>query len=307
MKPLGSYAGARIVFTNWRDLRHPSAGGAEVDRQRVAELFAEAGAQVELLTAAVEGAPAHELVNGVRIHRMGNALHGPIRSRYGGFFGVAVGSTRSSTARPFRSSPARRLSPDPDRVCDPPRPSGPVLALPAASGGGHRPDPRRLGHAQDLFGPTLRGRLALHACRRAAGADAAGRDPCAGERHRLRARPDVERSDAPRIVSVGRLVAHKRLDYLLESLREILNEIPDVHLDVVGDGPARASLEALASELGIDDSVTFHGFVSEEEKRRLVVRGWVTAITSLSEGSGLTIVEANALASRRRPRRPGRP
>ena len=30
MKPLGSYAGARIVFTNWRDLRNPSAGGAEV-------------------------------------------------------------------------------------------------------------------------------------------------------------------------------------------------------------------------------------------------------------------------------------
>ena len=41
--------------------------------------------------------------------------------------------------------------------------------------------------------------------------------------------------------------------------------------------------------------MTFHGFVSEESKRRLVARGWVTAITSLSEGWGLTIVEANSL------------
>jgi hypothetical protein len=96
-------------------------------------------------------------------------------------------------------------------------------------------------------------------------------------------------------VSVGRLVAHKRLDYLLESLREIREAVADVELDIVGDGPARESLEQLAHDLGVDDIVTFHGFVSEEEKRRLVSRGWVTAITSLSEGWGLTIVEANSL------------
>ena len=47
MKPLGTYKGARIVFCNWRDLRNPAAGGAEVYAQRVAELFAEAGAQVD--------------------------------------------------------------------------------------------------------------------------------------------------------------------------------------------------------------------------------------------------------------------
>lgn len=45
---------------------------------------------------------------------------------------------------------------------------------------------------------------------------------------------------------------------------------PRLHLTVVGDGPARADLEALAAELGIGDRVSFTGLATREEIPRLV-------------------------------------
>ena len=44
--------------------------------------------------------------------------------------------------------------------------------------------------------------------------------------------------------------------------------------------------------LGISDRVTFHGFVSEQEKHELLARAWVHAMPSLKEGWGLVVVEA---------------
>jgi glycosyltransferase involved in cell wall biosynthesis len=109
------------------------------------------------------------------------------------------------------------------------------------------------------------------------------------------ARPAQRRATTPRLVSVGRLVAHKRVEILLEALPEVRAALPAVRLDVVGDGPARPALEQRAQALGVDDIVTFHGFVSEEDRRRLVADAWATAITSTSEGWGLTVIEAAAL------------
>jgi len=54
------------------------------------------------------------------------------------------------------------------------------------------------------------------------------------------------------------------LDKALHTIADI-RTTTDVHLLVVGDGPARASLEALAGELGIADRLTFTGIVQRAE------------------------------------------
>ncbi|MGH0028190.1 MAG: glycosyltransferase family 4 protein [Myxococcota bacterium] len=64
-------------------------------------------------------------------------------------------------------------------------------------------------------------------------------------------------ADGPlRVLSVARLVPKKGIDLLVRALAE--SDL-DWRLDVVGDGPERASLEALARELGVGDRVTLHG------------------------------------------------
>ena len=50
----------------------------------------------------------------------------------------------------------------------------------------------------------------------------------------------------------------------------------------------------MVAALGVAEHVRFTGFVSEEEKVRLLRECWVVANTSSKEGWGLTVIEANA-------------
>lgn len=61
------------------------------------------------------------------------------------------------------------------------------------------------------------------------------------------------------LVYVGRLAAVKNHALLLNAFRAALSAMPGLRLWMVGDGPERAALEGLASELGIAAQVTFWG------------------------------------------------
>jgi glycosyltransferase involved in cell wall biosynthesis len=62
-----------------------------------------------------------------------------------------------------------------------------------------------------------------------------------------------------RLIAVARLVHQKGYDLLLRAFAQIATAAPEWQLDIVGDGPLRAELEAHAEALGIDDQVHFHG------------------------------------------------
>ena len=68
------FRGQTVAFFNWRDQDHPRAGGAEVYCHRLAERFAAAGAEVQIVTSRPKGAARYAERDGVRIHRGGNAL-----------------------------------------------------------------------------------------------------------------------------------------------------------------------------------------------------------------------------------------
>lgn len=99
---------------------------------------------------------------------------------------------------------------------------------------------------------------------------------------------------------VGRLAAKKGVDWLLRSFARAVEEIPNLHLDIVGDGPMRSELERLASSLGILDRVSFLGARPHGELRRLYCGSSATIVPSVQarggdqEGLGLTAVEALA-------------
>jgi glycosyltransferase involved in cell wall biosynthesis len=63
---------------------------------------------------------------------------------------------------------------------------------------------------------------------------------------------------------------------------------------IVGDGDSRKELENLAVKLGIDGSVTFTGYIGDEEKAVAIQRMHLIVNTSSKEGWGLTVLEANA-------------
>lgn len=69
----------------------------------------------------------------------------------------------------------------------------------------------------------------------------------------------------PTLVAAGQLAPWKGYDDLLRAI-EIVNRRQVVRLVVLGDGPSRSALEALAAELGVADIVRFEGFVSNPQK-----------------------------------------
>ncbi len=95
--------------------------------------------------------------------------------------------------------------------------------------------------------------------------------------------------DGPlRLSLVARLEPRKGVDVALRALARV----PDVRLDVVGDGPERAALDALARELGVDARVHFWGYRPDPEV--VVAAADAALCSSRTEGLPLGVLEAMA-------------
>lgn len=96
-----------------------------------------------------------------------------------------------------------------------------------------------------------------------------------------------------RVSVVSRLhPEQKRIDDLLRAWVAVRRDVPTARLEIGGDGAARKSLEKLAQDLGIAESVTFHGWVNDGAD--LMASSVATVSTGRSEGFGLSIGESLA-------------
>lgn len=102
----------------------------------------------------------------------------------------------------------------------------------------------------------------------------------------------VPPSNGKLIVSCGRLTPQKNQTLLLQALALARRKTP-VSLWILGSGPLRANLEALARELGLSDAVTFLGFRSNPFK--YIAKANALVLSSDWEGFGNVVVEAMAL------------
>jgi len=66
-------------------------------------------------------------------------------------------------------------------------------------------------------------------------------------------------------LTVGRLIERKGVDTMLRALAGVGDGLPPWHYLVVSDGPYRGALEELSATLGLQDRVTFTGFVDDDE------------------------------------------
>lgn len=98
----------------------------------------------------------------------------------------------------------------------------------------------------------------------------------------------------PTLVTVANLIARKRHDDVLRALWILRDRVPDLRYRVIGDGPQRAALEALARELGITGRVQFTGAVPHEQALQLGSEATVFVMPSTEEAFGVAYVEAMA-------------
>jgi glycosyltransferase involved in cell wall biosynthesis len=100
-------------------------------------------------------------------------------------------------------------------------------------------------------------------------------------------------TDAFVMVGLGRLVPIKGFDLLLRALPAVATAVPSTRLMLVGDGPDRGMLEALAVSLGVSDRVRMTGETTDVAGH--LVAADVVVVPSRNEGMGRVVVEAMAL------------
>jgi colanic acid/amylovoran biosynthesis glycosyltransferase len=110
-------------------------------------------------------------------------------------------------------------------------------------------------------------------------------------------KPKQVENEVPKILTVARFTEKKGLKYAVEALSEIEEEF-EYHL--VGDGESRQSIEQQVQEEGLEDQVTFHGWMTNEEVKEkmqesdIFLLPSVTASNGDEEGTPTVLLEAQA-------------
>ena len=113
-----------------------------------------------------------------------------------------------------------------------------------------------------------------------------------------RVRRAVSGREAEKLVCVGRLVAGKGHELLLEALHHVRMVFPRTNLTLVGGGPLEKQLRQRAVELGISGAVEFRGSLPYVETLREMAEATaVVAPSTGPEGFGMVIAESLALGT----------
>ena len=295
----------RVVVANWRDGGHPDAGGAEVYAERLALELAAAGHQVTFLAASYEpskGSEASAWTSETGEARVDHVRGGGRWTVYPWVAWWLVRRRREvdvvidcQNGIPFFAPlwVRRRTA----VLCV-------VHHVHTEQFGLHFPAPvAAVGRL--LEGPATR-RVYGHRP-----AIAVSPSTARALRHRLRWRGPIHvvpngaprphdpgtdrlRTPMPTVVSVGRLVVHKRVALLIEAAGRLRPKRPDLRVDVIGSGPELPALRSLAQAECPGDSLVLHGRLDDADVERALDRSWLAVATTRGEGWGLSVLEAAA-------------
>jgi len=289
-----------VLLLCWRDTGHPQGGGSETYLQRIGAQLAASGVAVTLRTARYPGAPRREVIDGVRINRVG------------GRYSVYVWALLAMAAARIGLGPLRRVRPD---VVVDTQNGLPFLArlvygrrVAVLVHHCHReqwpvagPVLGRLGwFVESRLSPRVHRRnqyvtVSLPSARDLVGLGIAN-DRIALVRNGLDDVPESSlrgpRAGHPRVLVLSRLVPHKQIEDALAAVALLRPSIPGLHLDIVGGGWWWQRLVEHAARLGIGDAVTFHGHVDDVTKHHVMQQSWVHVLPSRKEGWGLAVIEA---------------
>lgn len=106
------------------------------------------------------------------------------------------------------------------------------------------------------------------------------------------------RETTPSIIFLGRLTEKKHPIALLHAFKLVKQEIPNVKLSIIGDGPLRKEIDKTIKQLQLSDSVKLYGTLSRKESFPIMNQHWVyaqhsvTAISGDTEGFAISLSEA---------------
>ncbi|MGO8763660.1 MAG: glycosyltransferase family 4 protein [Limisphaerales bacterium] len=100
-----------------------------------------------------------------------------------------------------------------------------------------------------------------------------------------------------RLIAVSRLAPNKRVDHVVRVVKILKEQGTDARLTIVGWGEMESALKQSALEFGLTDRIEFTGLLSEQDKNERLARAHFLVHTSVREGWGLNVIEANAMGT----------
>ena len=107
---------------------------------------------------------------------------------------------------------------------------------------------------------------------------------------------EARKSNKPMVLSIGSLRPMKRVDHVVRAFEIAKETIPDLELIIAGDasGPSGIALCAQITKSNFKNSIQVLGRVDERQKAALLRASHILAVTSVREGWGLVVTEANS-------------
>ncbi len=111
----------------------------------------------------------------------------------------------------------------------------------------------------------------------------------------------LQKSGVLNLLTVGRLVEKKGLEYSIRAFSQVIRRHPNTHYRIIGTGPLRAHLESLVQELRLTQHVSFLGALSRQDvvinyaKAHIFILSSATAANGDQEGQGLVLQEAQMM------------
>jgi glycosyltransferase involved in cell wall biosynthesis len=108
--------------------------------------------------------------------------------------------------------------------------------------------------------------------------------------------PQKTMSGAPpwRLIHIASLNRVKDQPTLLRALKRVIENEQQVHLDIVGEDTLQGEIQALCSQLALDQYVTFHGFMPTDEMFPLLRRADLAILPSRHDAGPVATLEAAA-------------
>jgi glycosyltransferase involved in cell wall biosynthesis len=283
----------RILWIQWRDIKHPYSGGAEVYMHEISRRLAQRGVKVYAVTSWHPSLKREEVIDGYSVERVGShddfILHVPqILRRYSNKVDIIV----EDTSKIPLMTPLLR-----------PKTDMPVVAIvhhlnreiyfheiPLTKSA--------IAYTLEMLMPSLYTHLPNTIL-------VAVSESTRQELIKLRADPrkifivpnganhypcTPNKDPRPTIIYLSRNKTYKQPHHALLAFKKVLEKIPDARLIIAGKGTE--TLDRYVKKLGIEHAVEIYGEVDEKTKIELLGRSWVLLQTSMKEGFGIVVLEA---------------
>lgn len=296
-----SVACRHILILNWRDITHPQAGGAEKVTHEIARRWVAWGHHVTLFCASYPGAAPEEIVDGVRVLRRGrqHTVHWEAYRYYRRYLRGRCDiildevNTIPFFAPLYASEPVimfvHQLARDVWRY-EAPFPLSTIGYV-----------------AEPLYLQVYRRTPVMTVSKSTQ--DDLHRLGLSGASHIIPESVDTQafedllplstKRQQLTLAFVGRIVPSKRVDHIIQAFASLYHAGTEARLWIIGscEETYRRRLDRQISDLGVTNLVTFWGYTDRPTKERLLAQAHLLVMTSVREGWGLVVTEANRLGT----------